>query len=243
LTITVAAVAGTCVLTVYGVLNNTTYFRLRDAVIKAALDAPRAVIIDVTCLVVSAPSAWVVFTSARWQIDQWPDIPIALVCDNIEDQKLLRHNGISRYIPVYWTVDAAIAALSHDDQHSSRRRARAELPAGNSGISRCRELAEQWLTAWNKKDYIAVASAVATVLVENALTQTGGALSLRLESKGSTVAVAVQYPSTAAVKHRETADCGIRGLERVAATCRAWGSIPTSSGTALWVVIGPESCF
>ncbi len=50
--------AGTvCVLTVDGVLDNSTYLSLRDAVIKAALDEPRAVLVDVNRLDVPVGSA------------------------------------------------------------------------------------------------------------------------------------------------------------------------------------------
>jgi anti-anti-sigma regulatory factor len=58
--------AGTaCLLTVEGVLDTTTYLKLRDNIIKAALDEPRAVLVDVNDLGVTVSSAWSVFTSAR----------------------------------------------------------------------------------------------------------------------------------------------------------------------------------
>ena len=52
---------GTSVLTVDDVLDSSTYLPLRDAIIKAAIDNPGAVVIDVTRLTVPAPSAWAVF--------------------------------------------------------------------------------------------------------------------------------------------------------------------------------------
>ena len=55
-------------LTVRGTLDSITYRSLRDQIIKAALDEPKAVIVDVTHLGVPAESAWVVFTSARWHV-------------------------------------------------------------------------------------------------------------------------------------------------------------------------------
>jgi hypothetical protein len=131
LTFTTAAVGDRCVLTVYGVLDDTTYIRVRDAVINTALDEYRALIIDVTRLAVASPSAWSVFTTARSHIAQRSDIPMTLVCGTIKGQKALRRNGISRDIPVYWRVEAAIAALpdddDDDDEHAYRRRAHAEL--------------------------------------------------------------------------------------------------------------------
>jgi hypothetical protein len=67
------------VLTVDGVLDATTYLPMREAIVKAALDEPRIVIIDISWLTVREDPAWAVFTSARWQIAEWPGVPIGLV--------------------------------------------------------------------------------------------------------------------------------------------------------------------
>ena len=89
LTFTTAAMGDSRVLTVYGVLDDTTYIRVRDAVIKAALDEYRALIIDVTSLAVATPSAWSVFTTTRSHVAQRSDILMALVCGTINGQKAL----------------------------------------------------------------------------------------------------------------------------------------------------------
>ena len=136
LTFTTAAVGDSCVLTVYGVLDDTTYLRVRDAVIKAANDEWCALIIDVTRLVVAAPSAWSVFLTARSHIAQCSDIPVALVCGTIKGQKALGRNGISPDIPVHWRVEAAIAALPDDDEYTYRRRPRAELSSESGWLER-----------------------------------------------------------------------------------------------------------
>jgi len=51
-----------------GLLDTFTYQTLRDTVIKAALDEPSAVIVDVNRLSVPSATAWSVFTSARWHV-------------------------------------------------------------------------------------------------------------------------------------------------------------------------------
>ncbi|BCI84847.1 hypothetical protein NIIDMKKI_00530 [Mycobacterium kansasii] len=63
-------------------LDSLTYRELRDAVIKAALEEPRAVIVDANRLSVPSASAWSVFTSARWHVSSWPDVPILLACQD-----------------------------------------------------------------------------------------------------------------------------------------------------------------
>ena len=98
-------------------------------------------------------------------------------------------------------------------------RARASLPAKRSSIRRCRELTKQWLTAWSKTDFVHVVSIVATELVgEAALADTDGEFSLRLETDGSTVSVAVQHTGMGGAKpvHRRSRQDNVSGLDLVA---------------------------
>ena len=121
LTINTATVAGTFVLTVSGVLDGTTYVLLRHAIKRAALDRPRAVIVDIAGLIVIGKAAWPVFPDARWYITEGPDVPMALVCDKAERRKALCRNGINRDVPPYWTLDAAIAELTGDSRRTSAK--------------------------------------------------------------------------------------------------------------------------
>ena len=93
LTVTAEAVNEASVLKADGVLDTTTYRALRDRIIKAALEEPAAVIIDVTRLTVPAESAWVVFTSARWHVGGWPEVPIMLVCEHFAGRSAIARNG------------------------------------------------------------------------------------------------------------------------------------------------------
>src|SRR5689334_4049298 len=89
------AVNATAVLlTPTGTLDSATYRSLRDAIIKAALEEPKAVIVDVTRLEIPAESALVVFTSARWHVAKWPEVPITLVCEHPAGRSAIARNGI-----------------------------------------------------------------------------------------------------------------------------------------------------
>jgi hypothetical protein len=232
-----------CVLIVDGVLDDTTYIPLRDAVVEAALDEPRAVIVDVSGLMVPDAAAWGVFSSARWQVTEWPDTPIGLVC-NHHHQGAVCCSGLAPYVPVYPTRQSALAGLTADGLRRYRRCARSALPGLKSSSQRCRALTAEWLTAWSRTDFIPAVSIVATELVEIALANTDGAVSLRLEADGSTVAVAVQYAGAAppaAARHSISGTaCGI---DLVAATSRVWGSYTASAGHTVWAVLGPENRF
>jgi hypothetical protein len=241
--ITATSVEDARMLTLDGLLDGTMYVPLRDTIVKAALDEPPAVIIDVTGLTVRDDPAWAVFTSARWQVADWPDIPIGMVCAHERGQNALRRNGITRYVPVYTTLQSALTELAADELRRYRRRARASLPPVKGSVRRSRELTAQWLAAWTRTDFIHAASIVATELVELALADADNALSLRVESDGSTVAVAVQHVNMARTMLRESVADAVSGLDLVAANCRVWGNYTSAAGNTVWAVVGPENRF
>ncbi|MEO3757965.1 STAS domain-containing protein [Mycobacterium sp. B14F4] len=223
-----------------GVLDSSTYRSLRDRMIKAALDEPKAVVVDITALSVPAESALAVFTSARWHVNVWPEVPIVLVCAHPAGRSAIARNSGSSYVPVYATVDAALA--HSDDTPRLRRRARAELTATVPSLQRARELVLDWLTAWHRPEMIPTAKVVVTTLVENVLQHTGSHPELRLEYNGATVTIAVNDENHAPAGLREYAPkAGPSGLQILAALCRAWGNAPTPSGKTVWAVIGPEN--
>lgn len=230
-------------LTVHGVLSYTTYVQLRDAIVKAALDEPTAVVIDVTGLAFADETALAVFASAHWQVAEWPNVPIGLVCAHTRGQAALRRNGVTRYVPVYPTMQSATTELPEKALRTYRQRAGATLTAEENSSRLCRELVSEWLTTWARTDFIHAVSTVATELVENALIDTDRTFSLRVETDGSTMTVAVQHTSSRALKRRVSNGENLFGVDIVAATSRISGSYTTAAGTTVWAVIGPENRF
>jgi anti-anti-sigma factor len=231
------------VLTPRGTLDSGTYRQLRDEIIKAALEEPRAVIVDVTDLDVPAESALAVFTSARWHVDRWPKVSIMLVCEHPGRRSAIARSGITRYVSAYATVRAAMAHLDDTATMRRRRRARAELPATVSSLQRARELVVEWLSTWSRPEMIPVAKVVVTTLVENVLQHTESHPGIRLEYDGARVTIAVQDQSHTLPSVREHPGAVTRpsGLRILSALCRAWGNAPTPSGKTVWAVIGPEN--
>ncbi|GAC1397761.1 MAG: ATP-binding protein [Mycobacterium sp.] len=231
------------VLTAHGTLDSATYRPLRDGIIKAALDEPKAVVVDVSGLDVPAESAWVVFTSARWHVAKWPEVPIILACDHASGRSAIARNGVVRYVPVYPSVRTAVDAASCAKAPPDRRRAHAELPADVSSLSRARDLVAESLTAWSHADLIGVTKVVVTAFIENVLQHTDSDPAVRLEFDGSVVAVAVEDASHVPAGPREDPKPNKvpSSLHIVSALCRAWGNAPTSSGKTVWAVIGPEN--
>lgn len=243
LRITASTVEDTRVLTIDGLLDASTYVPLRDAIVKAALDEPLAVIVDVNRLTVRDDPAWTVFTSARWQVAEWPDTPIGMVCAHDQGQNALRRNGITRYVPAYSTLESAISELAADGRRRYRRRLAATLPAATGSTHLSRELVTQWLTGWSRTDFIRAVSVVATELVEMALANTESALSLRMETNGSTVAVAVQHVHIENAECSESSGDAVSNLDLIVANSRVWGGYTSAAGKTVWAVVGPENRF
>nr|WP_231985224.1 STAS domain-containing protein [Mycobacterium sp. E796] len=226
-----------------GVLDSSTYRTVRDTVIKAALDEPRAVIVDVNRLSAPSASAWTVFTSARWHVSVWPDVPILLVCEQPRVRRSIAAGGVTRYVPVHPTRMSALDAV-HGQPLAVRRRARSELPADGQSVGLARAVITDWLTQWDKPDLIPVAATVGTVFVENVLDHTESAPVLIVESHRDTVTVAVEDCSDRLPGRHEDGDRGaeiVSGLAIVSALCRSWGATPTSSGKTVWALVGREN--
>lgn len=231
------------ILVVDGLLDSSTYRSIRDTVIKAALDEPRAVIVDVNRLGVPSRSAWSVFTSARWHVSIWPDVPILLVCGQSQVRRAIRAVGVTRYVPVHTSRASALDAVLHQSL-PLRRRARSQLPATRVGVGLARAMVTDWLTGWGHCELVPVAATVATVFVENALDHTDSAPVLIVELNQGTVTVAVEDGSDHLPGRHEDADRGpeiVSGLAMVSALCRAWGATPTSSGKTVWALVGHEN--
>lgn len=228
-----------------GVLDSSTYRGLRDTVIKAALDEPPAVIVDVDRLAVPAATAWTVFTSARWHVSIWPDVPLLLVCSAPHARRAVIAAGVARYVPVHPSRESALRA-AHSGSSHVRRRARTELPRSPGTLTLARAVISDWLTAWDSREVIPIASTVATVFVENVLDHTESAPVLIVETYRDDVTVAVEDCSNRLPGRHEDAAHGaeiVSGLAIVSALCRAWGATPTSSGKTVWALVGRENRF
>jgi hypothetical protein len=232
-----------CVLTANGVLDHSTYLRLRDTIIEAALTVPRAVIVDVNGLAVPAPSAWSVFSSARWHVSRWPDVPVGLVCRRHRRRReALAASMIARFVSVHPTIESAMTQLSPAGRHRYGRHARAELARSQASIWQACQLTAQWLREWSRPELIPAVRSVTAVLVENALAHSAGPAAIRLETDGYSVIVAVEDTSTVAATRREPAKAThrLRGLDVVSEVCEQWGNAPTPSGKTVWALICPS---
>ncbi|MCV7421279.1 sulfate transporter [Mycobacterium yunnanensis] len=241
LTVDVAIAPAAATVVLGGVLDATTYLVIRDAVVKAALDAPM-VLVDVTALHAPSPSAWAVFTSARWLVVDWPNVPIGLVCAHTAVRRVLARNGITRYLPVYGTATAARSAMA-SNLGPLRQRARDVWPATPTAVAPIRDFVTHRLCTWSLSAFAPTACVVATVLVENVLQHTDSDLDVRVEAGDDTVTVAVTdgSPSLALIHEDDELLGALTQLQIVDALTRVWGNTPVPGGKVVWGVIGPEN--
>jgi anti-anti-sigma regulatory factor len=232
--------ADATVIRLSGVLNPRTYQQVRDAVVKVAIDQSTAVIVDVNDLEVQDDQGWAVFTSARWHIQQWPEVPLALVSSDPGVRKRVTDRSVARYVPVYDTLAAASEAVG-GGKCRYRHRAREQFDRYPSSVNSALIFVHDHLVAWSMRDKIPVASTVVTVFAENALSYTDDGFDVRLEGTSDEVVIAVSDSSTASAIRRERprGSCPA-GLDIVSALCRRWGSAPTSAGKTVWARIGPR---
>lgn len=230
------------VLTAEGVLDADNSAEVREAITNVTIDAPDAVIVDVSALEVPDEATWSVFISVRWQPETRPDVPILLVSSSRAARDALNRSGVARFMPVYPNEKGAVRGVAklgrRKVQHSELK-----LPANLASLRESRQAVREWLTNWSKPGLIPVALVVVNVFIENVLEHTGSEPVIRIECEGPTATIAVYDDSRAPAIRLSSPSKGIdvSGLAIVEALSRAWGSTPTSSGKAVWAVIGPEN--
>jgi anti-anti-sigma regulatory factor len=192
--ISTAALSDYLIVRLTGVLDIRTYRQVRDAVTKAALDHHGALIVDVDGLEVCGDYAWAVFTSARWQVNQWPDFPIVLVSSDAVRRRRLAGLSIARYVPVFESVAAAAAAIA-EGTCRYRHRARARFARHDGGLRAAQMFVRNNLMAWSMFDKIPLTTMLATVFVENASSYAGDGCDLRLEAATKNWSLRCRIPS------------------------------------------------
>lgn len=228
---------GAAVVEPHGRLDVSSYGSLRTSLVKAATDEPRAVIVDLDGLAVPEQSALALFSSVHEQIAQWPGVPLLLAEPEHTHGRL---RGLGRFVPVYRSVLAAVAAI---DDPPPRRIARRRLPNSLASSALARRFVLDVCSDWPVGRHAEEAMMIANELVENTLLHTYCAPSLRLELRRGLLTVAVydDDPHHPRLVEPDVPDRRRSGLVLVAQLARAWGCAPTGSGgKVVWAVLRIE---
>lgn len=224
-------------------MDGTTYLTVRDHIIEAALDAPPAVIVDVTALDVPAPSAWSVFTSARWHVSIWPDVPILLICAH---RAWPRVDCPQRCHP----LRAGLSNRGRGDQGCSSRRPPSSSPCPRAAARDSREPSRVAAAGQRVARRLVAARAHSgrhvdrqCVHGERARPYSGptGTQARNRRRDGDRRGIRLQLSTRRSARAPGRGSDHVSGLATVAAMSRAWGSAPTSSGKTVWALVGPEN--
>ncbi|SFW85955.1 ATP-binding protein [Amycolatopsis australiensis] len=221
---------------VVGVLDRTTYPKLRDGLLQFATEAQHGVLVDIERLALRDRALVKVFPLVALLIGDWPAVPFALVTSRPEQRAVLAASAVDRRVPVYADANAARAAL----RQPARRRA-VRILGRSSRTSACaREFVRETCAGWCVPELAEDAELVATEFVENALRHTDSVPRLRLELRRRALAVEVADDSPRPAVLREGLDvveAGL-GLRMVAKVAKTWGSSPCrSGGKTVWAVL------
>jgi anti-sigma regulatory factor (Ser/Thr protein kinase) len=226
-------VDGCSVLRAVGVLDVMTYRPLRDALVKLAVEQPKAVVVDLTDLDIGRESALTVFASAWMRVSDWPGVPILLAAGT-ERHRAVLPGAVSRYVPHYPTVLDAVAAAASPPRVS---RTTLDLEATDVAGRLARVFARDTCDAWGLPHLTPDVVAIATELVENVVrhAHTPAQLRLELRPRALTVAVRDDSPRAAVLRERRPGEYAGNGLRLVSHVAAVWGCTPhRSGGKVVW---------
>jgi anti-anti-sigma regulatory factor len=230
-------VLGSSVLEPHGLLDGSSYRDLRDAMAKAGVDEPRAVIVDADGLDVRDRSVLSVFPAVAEQLGQWPGVPLLVASGTDELRHWFDEHRLDSCVPVHWTVAAAAAAVGDPP---SRSVLRLRLPNSLVSASLARVVVRETCEAWAVPEQLrAAAVMIVNELVENTLIHTYCAPSARLELRRGMLSVGV-YDDAPMPGPTDLGAGRPRGsgLTIVSEFSDVWGSSPTpSGGKAVWAVL------
>jgi hypothetical protein len=237
LPISLRYVSGATVVRPTGRLNVLTYASLRDTLLKCASDHPDAVLVEVDELDMPAAPGLTVFSLVAMRIADWPGLPLMIVAALESRRRMLSARQIGRFVPVFDTVAAAVAAIA---QPPTRSRAVMEVAPSLISTRRARHFVRAHCQRWQVPDLTNDAMLIVTALVENTLKHTDSAAFMRLELRRGILTVAVSDDDPRPAVLRELAGGGMSasGLPMVASVARAWGCAPTmNGGKTVWATL------
>ncbi len=222
-----------------GELNSLNYRHFSDDLVKFALDEPRAVVVPVDDLAIPSDLSLTAFSSAWMRTGTWPAVPILLVATSAMLRARLRSSVVDRFVPVFATVEAAVADLADTPP---RRRATIKLTRAPPSGRRARQFIEEVVERWAVPEVRADAALVVTELVENSLIHADShdEIGLRLElCKGVfTVAVSDSDPRAAVLREPVPGPDQPGSLHIVARLALAWGCTPRRPlGKVVWAAL------
>ncbi len=230
------------VLTPVGVLGISTAPRLRRVLLSLIADQPPAVIVDLNRVHVQTSAALSLFAAAARRSAQWADVPIVLVSDSPVAGRSLNTLAIARFVPVYPTMDVAVASIR---RLPPRLQARRIVRRDAHTLAPVREFVDQTCQQWKLGALEADMRSVAEELVSNAITHAHTDATMLLHPRRGCLLVTVgdgsHTPPQLSPPDRDPLHTHGYGLVIVDELAQRWGSAWTANGKVVWALLTPAA--
>lgn len=225
------------VVTPAGVLDTASYPRLRDTLLKFLAEQPIAVVVDLSGLEVPDEVVLSVFPTVA-MVSVTPPVPLLLAAAGAQLGPLLDAGGVTRFVPTYPTVSAAVDAATSKPMRRCRLLDLLCSPSTSQAARLwVRERCAEW--ALPDGDPLETVTLVASELVDNMIrhARTDGRLRLEQHRSGLTVAVSDRSPRPPVLRAREAGQPA-GGLAVVDALATTWSHRPIGfDGKVVWAVL------
>lgn len=225
------------VIHVTGSLGLRTVVELRDAVRKALVDEPEAVLLEASGLTVDDDVHLTILIALANEAAGWPSIPI-LICAATESVTgSMTRFGIDRHVMICASLDDG------RDRAASRAlpaRIAATYPPTIGSVAAARRMVTDACRAWGLEHLAPAAELVGTELASNAVRHAGTPFHLSLTRTGRKLHVAVRdhAPAPARITGPDAeTEPGGRGLLIVEALASRWGCTPSRDGKVTWATL------
>ncbi|MBO0839882.1 MAG: ATP-binding protein [Sciscionella sp.] len=224
-----------------GRLTAATHRAFRDELLALAGKATSALVIDLSRLRAELPTQLSVFVTVSLRIADWPGIPMALANVHRGLAHQLAQSSVGKFLPIYRSVDDAIAAFRARPAEPIAQLSLANDPTSDAVA---RTFIRQLCDRWRLTDLVDDAALLASELVANVVAHTSTRCTLRVKLADSALQIAVHddEPRPPRLHHPEPLASGGRGLVLVDALATSWGITPTASGgKVVWATLSTST--
>ena len=209
-----------------------------DKVIQLILaDEPRGVVCDLSGVFTGPdPAAVEVLATAGRHVRDWPGIPVAVACPDLQVRQALRAHPLGGHLLVSESLFSARNAVLGAPTQTVARLRLVQRPAAPRA---CRDFVTRTLLDWRLSRVIPFASLVISELVPHSRADAGTGVDLSVAWDRGALRLTVRDHGTASPgQHPPVLGLHGRGLSVVAVLSRRFGFLPTADGgKVVWAVL------